>query len=131
MAERTPLGIVVLSGDYMRVHYALMMASSAAAIDRAVTLFVTMDAVPLLLAPQGWRALAGAERDAGLGQRGVAGMATLLDSCAALGVGFMACEAGLRAQDVEPGRLRRDLAVEVAGLVTFYRAVDRGRIVVL
>ena len=37
-----PLGLVVLSGEWARVHYALMMASSAAAIDRA-TLFVGND----------------------------------------------------------------------------------------
>ena len=36
MSTPAPLGLVVLSGDWARVHYALMMASSAAAIDRLI-----------------------------------------------------------------------------------------------
>ncbi len=126
-----PLGLVVLSGDYARVHYALMMASSAAAIDRPVTLFVTMDAVPLLLADRGWRALAGAERDAEHKRRNVADMETLLEACAALGVTFMVCEAGLKAGDTAPETLREDLGVETTGLVTFYQSIGAGQIVAL
>ncbi len=130
-AEAGGLGVVVLSGDYVRVHYALMMASAAAAIDRPVTVFVTMDAAPLLAGDEGWRRLAGAERDDELKARDVADMETLLAACASMGVAFMACEAGLRAGETPAAALRDDLDIEVAGLVTFYRAVGEGRIVAL
>jgi peroxiredoxin family protein len=131
MAEASPLGLVVLSGDYMRVHYALMMASAAAAIDRPVTLFFTMDAVPAVEAGEGWRALEGAERDDAMKTRGVADFETLLEACTAMEVAFMVCEAGLKARDVSADLVRGDLGVEVTGLVTFYRAVGEGEIVTL
>ena len=38
------LSIVVYSGKFDEVHYALVMASAAAAVGRPVTLFFTMDA---------------------------------------------------------------------------------------
>lgn len=126
-----PLGLVVLSGEYARVHYALMMASSAAAIDREVTLFFTMDAVTALLQGEGWKALAGAERDAELRRRNVADMETLLEACAAMEVRVLVCEAGLKALDLEVGALRGDLGIEVTGLVTFYGIVGGGQIVAL
>lgn len=131
MSGVTPLGLVVLSGDWARVHYALMMASSAAAIDRPVTLFVTMDAVPLLEAGEGWRKLSGADGDDGLKDRKVADTETLLEACTAMDVAIMVCEAGLKARDVVPSALRNDLGVEVTGLVTFYQRVESGQIVVL
>ena len=131
MSQALPLGLVVLSGQWARVHYALMMASAAAAIDRPVTLFVTMDAVPLLEAGEGWRRLEGAEGDDALKVRGIADTETLLEACAALDVTILVCEAGLKARDAAPAALREDLGVEVTGLVTFYQAVGAGQIVTL
>lgn len=125
------LGVVVLSGEYARVHYALMMASAAAAIDRPVTLFFTMDAVVALGAEEGWRRLEGADRHGQLRRRNVAEVETLLEACTALDVTIMVCEAGLKALDMAPADLRDDLGIEVTGLVTFYRAVGDGQIVVL
>ena len=124
-----PLGLVVLAGDHARAHTALMMAAAAAALDRRVTVFVTMDALPLLLAGEGWRTLRDADRDDLLRRRGVAGMEELLAACAATGVAFMACEAGLKARGIEAGALRGDLAIEIAGLVTFLAAAGGGQIV--
>lgn len=124
-----PLGLVVLAGDHARVHTALMTAAAAAAVERPVVLFVTMDALPLLLAGEGWRALRDAGRDDLLRERGVAGLKELVDACAATGVAFMACEAGLKARGIEAGALRGDLAIEIAGLVTFLAAAGGGQIV--
>lgn len=131
MSGATPLGLVVLSGEWERVHYALMMASSAAAIDRPVTLFVTMGAVPLLEADEGWRRLSGSEDDEVLKERKVADTETLLEACAAMDITIMVCEAGLKARDIAPSALREDLGVEVTGLVTFYQSVGAGQIVAL
>jgi len=131
MSDPAPLGVVVLSGAYERVHYALMMASAAAAIDRPVTVFVTMDAVPLLVKDEGWRTLMGSERDDALKAGNVADIETLLEACAAMDVSFMVCEAGLKVEDTPAEAMRDDLGVEVTGLVTFYGAVGSGRIVTL
>lgn len=128
-ATTSPLGLVVLAGDYARVHTALAMAAAAAALDRRVVCFVTMDALPLLQAGAGWRTLQGAGGDELLRGRGVAGMEELVEACAATGVAFMACEAGLKARAIQAGTLRADLAIEVTGLVTFLVATDAGQIV--
>ena len=126
-----PLGIVVLSGEYERAHYGLMMASSAAALGRAVVLFVTMDGLPLLVSDKGWQRLENSEKDKALRARNVADMETLLEACVALDVQVIVCEAGLKALDIDPSALREDVHVEVAGLATFYRAVGNGQITCL
>jgi peroxiredoxin family protein len=121
------LSIVVFSGGFDRVHYALVMASAAAATNRQATLFFTGRAVQALLEDPGWRGLdpaddgsAAADRDAFFATTGVATIEELLEACAALGVRFMACEMGLRALGKpEPHRLRPDLSVETGGVVTF------------
>ncbi|MEM7119810.1 MAG: DsrE family protein [Pseudomonadota bacterium] len=114
------LSIVVHAGAFDRVHYALMMAAAAAAVDRPVTLFFTMGATQALRRPDGWVNLSGAEWDDHLKERNIADFETLLLSCAAMDVGFMVCEAGLKAEDMSAEDLRDDIAIEVSGLVTFF-----------
>ncbi len=126
---RSPLGIIALSGDYLRIHVALMTAAAAASIDRRVVFFVTMDAVPLLLGSEGWRRLDGAARDDDMKTRGVADIETLLEACRALDVSFIVCESGLRATAWNADALRDDTDVAVAGLATFFHAVDHGEMV--
>ena len=126
---KPPLGLIVLSGEYLRVHVALMTAAAAASIDRKVVFFVTMDAVPLLVRSQGWRQLDGASRDDDMKARGVADIETLLEACRALDVSFIVCESGLRATGWDAEALRDDTEVEVAGLVTLIHAIDHGEMV--
>ncbi len=114
------LSIIVYSGDFGRVHYALAMAAAAAAIDRPVTLFFTMEALRTLAKDAGWRGIAGAEaRDAAYQARGVATFEELIAACAALDVRFMVCEMGLRAIGLTAAELRDDVAFTEGGLVTF------------
>lgn len=110
------LSLVVFSGEFERVHYALAMAAGAAASNRAVTLFFTMGAARALV---DWRALPGAERDQDLAQRGVAGFEELLEACVALGVTVMVCEMGLRALGIAAHDLRPDVPVTAGGIVSF------------
>ncbi len=126
---KRPLGLIVLSGDYVRVHFALMTAAAAAAVDRPVTLFVTMEAVPLALGGEGWRRLRGAARDDDMKAAGVADVETLLRACADLDVSFIVCETGLKAQGTSAGGLRGDMTMEVAGLVTLFEAVGNGEVI--
>ena len=134
LAERERLSIVLLSGSFERVHYGLCMASTAAALERPVTLFVTLGALRALVADAGgrpgWMALPAAEEPAGAEvadggaldarnrARGVAGFEELLAACATLQVEFMACEMGLRALGMGPEALRSDLKLAQGGLAT-------------
>ncbi len=114
------LSIIVFDGRFDRVHYALVMASAAAATSRAATLFFTGQALPAL-APGGWRRLHGDPEatDAGFRKKGVADFEALLEACRDLGVRFIACEMGLRAAGMEARDLDPHLGVEIAGVVTF------------
>ena len=135
MAERERLNIVLLSGGFERVHYGLCMASTAAALERPVTLFVTLGALralvvadaqgrpgwmglPLAEPPPGASVADGGGLDARNRARGVAGFEELLEACATLGVEFMACEMGLRALGLEVEDLRSDLGLQEGGLAT-------------
>jgi peroxiredoxin family protein len=111
------LSIVVFDGRFDRVHYALVLASAAAATNRPAILFFTGRALHALL-PEGWRRLDGEPeaQETAFAERRVATFGELLDACRALGVRFIACEMGLRAA----GLAAADLAVpaEIAGVVT-------------
>lgn len=129
------LSIVVFSGDYDKVHYALVMASASAATDTPVTLFFTMEGTRALLRPiehsgadntPAWAAQPtsaglemGADMDENFKDRGVADFETLLSACNELGARFMVCEMGLRAMDLKRDDLRTDIKFDVGGVVTF------------
>jgi len=119
------LSLVVFSGQFERVHYALATAAAAAATNHPVTLFFTMGAAKAML-KDGWKSLPTTE---GLGDalatdrtfqaRGVAGIEELIESCAALGVGILVCEMGLKALGLDAADLRDDVSIEIGGLVSF------------
>lgn len=144
------LSIIALSGDYERVHYALATASAARAIGRPVTLFFTHGALRSLTRDAsgrcGWQDLPadgqstdGGTETRGLGNTGGGGVRdnqfkerrigdfeTLLAACVELGVRFIVCEMGLRAQGIEPSVLRADVPCETAGIVTLLDATPAG-----
>lgn len=121
-----PLGILLLSGGHERAHYALVLATGAAAIGREVVLFATNSGCRLFDAA---RPLEADPREALLEGRGVAGIGTLLAAAADLGIRRIACEAGLKAEAMDPAALAP--GVEVAGIVTFLGAVGAGQLVSL
>jgi peroxiredoxin family protein len=134
------ISIVVFTGEFDKIHYALVMASAAAAIDIPATLFFTMGASRALLANPSWRCLpAGeigqkneiaAEVDDGFKKRTVGDFEDLLKACVSLGVKFMVCEMGLRALDLEGTPLRKDIPITTGGIVTLLsEAKARGQIV--
>lgn len=121
----TSLGVLLLSGTHDRAHYAFVIATGAAALGRSVTMFATNAGCLALLAD--WHSLTDADRDATIQLRGVAGLDTLRDAAADLSVRLIACEAGLRAEAIDPAELMPH--VEVAGIATFLAAVGSGQIV--
>jgi len=128
MSDIGKLSIVVHAGDYGRVHYALAMASAAAAMNKPVTLFFTMAAIRALAKNAGWQALPagdiapgvnGGDQDAAMTAKGLAGFEELIEACAAFKVKMLVCEMGLRAVGLTKADLRGDLAYEEGGIVTF------------
>ena len=122
----TPLGILLESGRHDRAHYALVVAAGAAALGREVVIFATNQGCRLFAEPC---PLLDDPREAAITARGVAGIATLRDACAEMGVRMIACEAGLRAEDLAQMPLAP--GVEVAGIVTFLEAIGPGQVVTL
>ncbi|WP_237216396.1 DsrE family protein [Falsiroseomonas oryziterrae] len=121
-----PLGVLLVSGGHERAHYALVVATAAAAVGRDAVLFATNAGCRLFDAA---RPLEADPREAELEAKGVAGIGTLLAAAEELGLRRIACEAGLRAEDMAAVSLRP--GVEVAGIVTFLAAVGDGQIVTL
>lgn len=131
------LSIVVFSGAFDRVHYALVMAAAAVASNTPVTLFFTMWAGRALEKPTAdgtpaWHRLpasedgrGAAEMDAQFRRAGVATFEELLEACIALGVRFMVCEMGLKALGMDPDDLRPDVPVAKGGVVTFLADASR------
>jgi predicted peroxiredoxin len=121
-----PLGVLLRSGGHEAAHYALVVATGAAAVGRPVVLFATNAGCRLLLrdAP-----LLADAREALLAARGVAGIGTLQEAAEELGIRRIACEAGLRAEAIASASLAD--GVEVAGIVTFLEAVGAGQMLAL
>lgn len=123
------LSLVVFSGDFDKVHYALVMASAAQASNRPTTLFFTMGACRALLeGDPPWREMAlseekNAENGGALDDQfkdlGVGAFEELLSACVEMGVTFMVCEMGLRAEGIARSDLRDDVPIEEGGVVTF------------
>jgi len=138
--EPAPVGILLISGTYERAHYALVVATAAAATAPPVVLFATNAGVRAFLAARpdgspGWTTLAhyggAAKRDEELRGRGVAGFAELLASARELGVRLIVCEAGLKAEALAPEMLDDTLEGEVAGVVTFLAETEGGQVITL
>lgn len=121
------LGVLLLSGDHDRAHYAFVVASAAAALGRTVVLFATNRGCIALC--RDWSGLAGADRDARIQAAGVAGLDTLRDACLEMDVRMIACEAGLRAEAIDPSLLLP--GVEIAGIATLLSAVGSGQVITI
>lgn len=123
-ARPAKLSLIVFSGEFARVHYALATAAAALAIEIPVTLFFTMGGINALRRMDGrgnpgWLMLPGATRNAQYVRHGVATFEDLLSACRELHATFMVCEMGLRAENLTFADLRDDIAYEEGGLVTF------------
>jgi peroxiredoxin family protein len=122
-----PLGLLLLSGNHDRAHYAFVLAAGAAALGRSVVLFASNRGC--LGLRKNWSALDDATRDARVQAAGVAGLDELRGASIELGVRLIACEAGLRAEAIDAGSLLP--GVEIAGVATFLAAIGGGQIITL
>ncbi|MBP0444351.1 DsrE family protein [Roseomonas sp. SSH11] len=122
----TPLGILLRGAGHEPAHYALVLATGAAAIGRPVTLFATNAGLALFRrdAP-----LLSDPREARLEASGVAGVATLWEAAVELGLRRIACEAGMRSEGIAAEALSE--GIELAGVVTFLEATRDGQLLSL
>lgn len=112
MSDRS-LTINFVSGDASKIHYGFMLGAGAAAINREVTLFFTME---------GLKALTSENPE----------IEELVQACLELGATFLVCETGLHAIGLTMADLRQDLPLEVSGVVGMLNAADgHAEIVVL
>jgi|ERR1700738_2146349 peroxiredoxin family protein len=118
------VSIIVRSGQYEDVHYALALAAAAVAVNKPAVLFFTMAGIRALTGPP--PALENWERDAINKQRGVGDFETLLQASVELGVRFIVCEMGLRSLAIDRSSLRADVPFTVAGIVTLLEETKPG-----
>jgi len=118
------LSLIVRSGDYESVHYALALASAALAVNKPAVLFFTMGGLRALTGPP--PGLDDWGRDALNSARRVGDFETLLQACIELGARFIVCEMGLRSLGIERAQLRADVPFTVAGIVTLLEETKPG-----
>ncbi|MEQ8194297.1 MAG: DsrE/DsrF/DrsH-like family protein [Rhodospirillales bacterium] len=131
------LAVVVFSGEFDKVHYALTLASAAAATNTPATLFFTMKACRAIMKPDAngtppWQIMpvsdgteTGRALDIRFKQRNVAAFEELMSACIELGVTFMVCEMGLRALNLARADLRDDIDFVEGGVVSFLNAASK------
>jgi peroxiredoxin family protein len=143
----TPLSILLYSGDFDRIHYALCMATAAAAIDKKVTLCITMQAFQALLCDSegalvGWQSMTlssavsslartAEELDSYYRQRQIASFEQLVEAAAELGITCIACEMGMRALGLEMSDLDARLQWRAGGLASFFQQAGEGAIITI
>jgi uncharacterized protein len=125
--DLSTVGVLLESGRHDRAHYAFVVATGAAALGRQAVLFATNQGCHALLTD--WSGLHDADRDVRLRAVGVAGLDELRAAARDLGIRMIACEAGLRSEQIDAARLMP--GVHVAGIATFLSELRSGQIVTL
>jgi len=135
MAKPKSLSIIAFSSDFGKVHYALATAAAASATNMNVTIMFTMGAIRAVTMDSsgvpGWGTFTnvkadteGVSQDATNQSRGIAGFEELFAACSSMGVKFLVCEMGLKAEGIQADELRKDLHFEPGGLVTFLNSTE-------
>ncbi|MFC3052223.1 DsrE family protein [Kordiimonas pumila] len=116
-----PMTLLVISPLADRIHMALMMGATAAAVGRPVTFFFSKGAIRFLV-QDGWAGLVTTEGtpapdvDAVQEAKGIADSSLLMEALPSLNVRFVACETALREHDIDVASLITRPAVEISGL---------------
>ena len=114
MGSPEKLSLIVQSGHFERVHYALVIASAALATGKPVTLFFTMEGTRALTT-----GFADIRQETTLTQKNLATFEELITACAEMGAKFMVCDMGLKSLEVERDQLRPDIEIAEGSAVSF------------
>lgn len=138
-----PFSVVLHSGDFDRIHYGLVMATTAAALGKQVTVFVTMRACRAFTCDEGWRQLSLSSGVGGievttpeqledyLGAHNMATFHELLEAAKELSIRFVVCEMGLRAERLVFEALDASFGFVVGGMAGFLQQATAGAIVMV
>lgn len=116
-----PLTVMIITGDLERIHMALMLGATAAAVGRPVTCFFSKRAV-LFLKKDGWKTMqasggvSGTDMDAALDAKGIADTELLLEGLSSLNARFVVCETAIKEHDIDVLDLVTRPQVEISGL---------------
>ena len=135
MSKTKTLSVIAFCSDFGKIHYALATAAAAAATNMNVTIMFTMGAIRAVTVDSsgvpGWGVFTNAKtKTEGFGQdeinqsKGIAGFEELFTACSSMGVKFLICEMGLKAEGILAEDLRKDIHFEPGGLVTFLNSAD-------
>ena len=130
MSKPKTLSIIAFSSDFGKIHYALATAAAASATNMSVTIMFTMGAIRAVTMDSsgvpGWETFTdtkakteGVSQDDINQSKGIAGFEELFTACGSMGVKFLVCEMGLKAEGIQSEELRKDIDFEPGGLVTF------------
>ena len=133
---RNRLSLILFSGDYDRVHYALAIASAAASTNRPVTLFLAGGGLKLILADidktPGWSQLRASEngkspleQDRENCENGIGTINELLGACIHLDVTFYHCDMAVSATGLADKKFREDIPIKSGGLVSFLSETEK------
>lgn len=128
------LTLVVQTRALDRIHYALMLAVSAAALGAPTTIFFAIEGVHALEA-KGLDRLETAAGEPGrafldrLAAAGAAAPDELIAALAELEARFAACDTGLAVAGLSAEDLRDDVPIETTGLADVLASAESGRIV--
>ena len=123
MNKRKPLFILISDQLADQVHFAMMAASAAAAINRPVTLFFAKGAINTVI-KNGWKKMidrrgkSGTHMDKRLAARGVADMPVMMDACMAMNVRFLVCENSLMEEGLTSDDLIERPVVMISSMAT-------------
>lgn len=123
-----PLTFIIQSNAIERVHYALMMAASNAALGGGVTLFFAVGAPEMLRSGD-----TSETDDIGFTEKlkaaGIASVDDLLEALGELDCRIAVCDAALAFAEISAKDLRGDIAVEVTGLTDILANTGGGQII--
>tara|TARA_B100000676_G_C18050717_1_gene830972 strand:- start:690 stop:1076 length:387 start_codon:yes stop_codon:yes gene_type:complete len=108
------LSLIVQSGDFDRVHYALVIASAALATGKKVTLFFAMEGTRAIVP-----GFADVQQEKILARKNLATFEELIVACAEMNANFMVCEMGLCATAIDRTQLRTDISITAGSAVSF------------
>jgi peroxiredoxin family protein len=137
MTTQHPLSVLLYTGSFDKIHYALALASAGAAIGRKTEVFVTMgackafayrhdktkrwDTLPLSNSMDSIAVTSPKELNSYYRSQDIATFDELLQACIDLGVRFAICEMGLRAMGITEEFLLPECQFTISGLATFLR----------
>mgnify|MGYP002632780735 CR=1 FL=1 len=135
----TGLTLILQTRALDRIHYALMLAATSAALGASTTLFFAIEGVAALIpdaltgkAPQILATAAGESGEAFLGRLETAGAAApeeLIAALAELEARFAVCDTGLAVAGLTLAELRQDIPLDLTGLTEILAAGKDMRLV--